>query len=94
MVGHFIETTHRCCYDYFLLYYSKNKEVWSHLIKKHSPFLVLYKLQNKTQKNVIVKVILVAVRAIEIVPRVRIVIIEVDAVETLPAFFSSKKIAP
>jgi hypothetical protein len=62
--------------------------------KKHSPFLVLYKLQNKTQKNVIVKVILVAVRAIEIVPRVRIVIIEVDAVETLPAFFSSKKIAP
>jgi hypothetical protein len=56
--------------------------------KKHSPFLVLYKL------HVIVKVILVAVRAIEIVPRVRIVIIEVDAVETLPAFFSSKKIAP
>jgi hypothetical protein len=43
---------------------------------------------------VIVKVILVAVRAIEIVPRVRIVIIEVDAVETLPAFLSSKKIAP
>jgi hypothetical protein len=43
---------------------------------------------------VIVKVILVAVRAIEIVPRVRIVIIDVDAVKTLPAFFSSKKIAP
>jgi hypothetical protein len=62
--------------------------------KKNTPFLVLYKLQNKTQKNVIVKVILVAVRAIEIVPRVRIVIIEVDAVETLPAFLSSKKIAP
>jgi hypothetical protein len=62
--------------------------------KKNTPFLVLCKLQNKTQKNVIVKVILVAVRAIEIVPRVRIVIIDVDAVKTLPAFFSSKKIAP